>query len=278
MKKLIFILFLLASINIFSQTNYMSNNHVAYKVDIENDQYVVHFTFKDHQNITCSLTWRLNKVQTDRDINKFGIPKYMLGPYIDNYENNIKRKEILKNGLFMIRNNYIVVDKNAMINEYSNYTKVIANWMINYLKDNYIDNRLNRIKLAMCFVQDIPYAVPDEIDPNWYYGGVIPIPNIITCGYGDCDTKAILFAGILCHLIDPDDIRFAGEPGHLYTIIKSDDINLMENGTTTYFALKDGYYYIADTAGPRRLAFGEAGDQIYSTALIQEVQFFGKQL
>jgi hypothetical protein len=201
------------------------------------------------------------------------VPKFILKPYRETPENIAKRKKIISKGLFKVVNNTIVVDKNAMINEYAGYTKKIAKWMIDYLKKYDEDNRTNRIRLAMCFVQDIPYAIPDDFDPNWYFGGVIATPNIFTCGYGDCDTKAILFVGVLCHLIDYKDIRFAGEPGHIYTIIKNSKVNIVENGKTTYFELDDGKYVVAETAGPARLAFGEKGNYHYSVAEIEKVIF-----
>ena len=253
----------------------MANDHVSYNVNVEDGNYVIHYTFKDHLDKVCSITWKLNKKQTDRDIREFGIPKSMFEPFPDLPEYKARHKEIIGKGLFMEKGNTIIVDKNAMINKYASYTKILANWMIKYLKNNYTDTRLNRIKLAMCFVQDIPYAVPDDFDPNWYYGGVIATPNIFTCGYGDCDTKAILFVGILCHLISPDDIRFAGEPGHVYTIIKNDDTKLVENGTTTYFELEDGKYVVAETAGPGRLNFGEAHSSKYNSARIEKINFLG---
>lgn len=237
---------------------------------------MIRYTFKDHRERSCSITWKLNKAQTDQDIHRFGIPKSMFEPFPDVPQVHARRKQMLERGLVMRRNKTLIVDKNAMISAYSSYTKILADWMIQYLPEYDTDTRLNRIQLAMRFVQDIPYGVPDDIDPNWYYGGVIATPNIFTCGYGDCDTKAILFAGILCHLIDPDDIRFAGEPGHIYTIIRGGEEILLGNGKTAGFFRIDGRkFYVAETAGPGRFDFGEKGSQRYRSAKIERVVFEG---
>ncbi len=266
-------LILCSSFNLFSQKNYQANDHVGYRVAVEGEDYVIRYTFRDHEENTCSITWKLNKQQTDRDIQLFGIPQSMFDPYPVTPEVMASRRRILEEGMFMRRGNSLVVDKNAMVNAYSPYTKIVADWMINYLKEYYVDTRQNRIDLAMSFVQDIPYGIPEDLDPNWYYGGVIATPNVFTCGYGDCDTKAILFAGILCHLIDPGEIRFAGEPGHMYTIIKADESRVNIGRNTAYFKLDDGKYFVAETAGPGRLNFGEKGRFRYRGARIEEVEF-----
>ena len=160
-----------------------------------------------------------------------------------------------------------------MVNQYSNYTSSIAEWMKDYLKNKNEDSRLNRIRLAMKFVQDIPYGIPRE-DRKWYNGGVYATPAILVNGYGDCDTKAILFVGILCHLIDPDDIRFAGEPGHVYTVIKAKP-SVMRNldSQKYYFKLNGRRFYVAETAGPGRWEFGEEGGYKHDRVEIELVEF-----
>ena len=278
MKNLLLLVFGLSCAYLgFSQTNYHSNEHVNYKIEEVDGNYVIRYTFKDHQQNRCAITWTVNKRQTDEDIQIFGIPKSMFEPYPDHPRVRARRAEVLRRGLFKKEGNTIMVDKNAMVNTYRGYTKVLADWMVDYLRQYYTDTRMNRIRLAMAFVQDIPYAVPDDIDPNWYYGGVIATPNILTCGYGDCDTKAILFVGILCHLIKPADIRFAGEPGHMYTLIKANPNQFRDLRGLSYYQLPDGKYFVAETAGPGRLDFGKEGDLRYNTATVERVQFVGSR-
>lgn len=272
-RLLLSYLLLCSALSLFAQNDYSANDHVGYRVAVVGEDYVIRYTFRDHRENTCSITWKLNKEQTDRDIQLFGIPQSMFDPYPVTPEVLAARRQILEKGLFMRMDNSLVVDKNAMVNAYSPYTKIVANWMIDYLKEYYSDTRRQRIELAMRFVQDIPYGIPEDLDPNWYYGGVIATPNVFTCGYGDCDTKAILFAGILCHLIDPEDIRFAGEPGHMYTIVKADASEVAISRNTAYFELDDGMYFVGETAGPGRLNFGEKGRFRYRGARIEEVDF-----
>lgn len=273
MKLIIIFHILLISFSIQAQKNYHANNHVGYKTTEKNGKYIVDYTFKDQNNKICKVKYSLDRTTTKNDINKFGIPRSMLAPYRATKSIILKRKKDIRDGLFKQQGNILKPDKNAMVNFYSNYTKVIADWMISYLKKQNIDTRLDRIRLAMCFVQDIPYAVPNDRDPNWYFGGVMSTPEIIISGYGDCDSKAILFVGILCHLINPDNIRFAGEKGHVYTVIKNNNTNLIKDGKTSYFRLKEGNFVIAETAGPGRTKFGEKGNRKYHSATLEKIYF-----
>ena len=273
MKYSLFGALMALSFGLYAQRNYTANDHVRYTIDEVGNEYHIQYTFKDHRNALCRISWMLDKAQTDEDIAVFGIPKSMFEPYPDRPEVRERRQQIMARGLFKVEKNTVMVDKSAMINAYREYTQVLAEWMIDYLRTYYVDNRMNRIRLAMAFVQDIPYAIPNDIDPNWYYGGVISTPNILTCGFGDCDTKAILFAGILCHLINPGDIRFAGEPGHMYTLIKAKPSDFSTDERIAYYQLPDGMYFVAETAGPGRLDFGEEGNLEYSYATVERVYF-----
>ncbi len=271
MKKLLLLILLFCISNTFAQKNYTANDHVAYNRTEKNGKYIVSYTFKDYHDKLVSLTAKFDKKAMDKDINIFGIPKSMFEPYTATPEIEKRRAKQLKDGLFKSNGNTISIDKNAFISEYRKYCKPIAEWMVSYLKSRLIDTRRERIELAIKFVQDIPYAIPTDRDPNWSYGGVNPIPEILITGWGDCDSKAFLFAGILSYLIDYRDIRFAGEPGHLYTLIKNDKNNIVKNGTTTYFTLNGKYFLAAETAGPGRFDFGEAGKSEYNSAKIEKL-------
>ena len=275
MKNLILTFFLfLLSVALTAQTGYEKNPYVIYKTTEKNGQYIVDYTFKDYHDKLCNIEYVLDKKSTLYDINKYGVPESIYDSYYVTPEIIAQRHRIIKNGLYKQEGNIILPDKNAMINYYAPYTKVIADWIIYYLKKNYKDTRLNRIKMAMSFVQDIPYGIPKDVTKDdKATGGIITTPEIIIDGFGDCDSKAIMFAGILCYLINPSDIRFAGEPGHFYTIIKDAETNIVRNGTTTYFELQDGTYLVAETAGPGKLPFGEKNNRGYSSANIYKIVF-----
>lgn len=267
-------LFLFFSLSLFAQTDYEKNSHVVYKTTERLGNYVVEYTFKNHVEELCTIKYTLNKKTTNQAINVYGMPKSIYESYLLVPEVIAERKRIIENGLFKKTGNTIEPDKNAIINYYAPYSKMIAEWIIDYLKDKKDDSRMNRIKMVMRFVQDIPYAIPpDETKNKKKSGGIIPAPQIIIEGYGDCDSKAIFFAGIMCYLINPADIRFAGEPGHIYTIIKNNKTNIVKGGTTTYFKIDGATFLIAETAGPGHSQFGEKNNRGYSSATIEKIIF-----
>jgi hypothetical protein len=109
----------------------------------------------------------------------------------------------------------------------------------------------------MAFVQDIPYGIPEFEDDGITRSGLSPPPLILLTGYGDCDSKVTLFAGILRHLIDPADILFLRPEGvaHVLTAIRGKPTRGQRS--ITY----EGHSFVlADTAGPGRLALGKADD------------------
>ncbi len=251
----------------FAQTNYQKNFWVKYKTKKRAGKYIVTYTFKDFQGNLCTFEFTMDRQQADRDIQKFGIPGSMLGRYQVTPAVLEYRRKMLKQGLFTEDGKYLRPDYNAMINYYSPYTKPIARWIVEYLKQHYEDTRLNRIKFALTFVQDIPYAVPgDYTRDGKYTGGVAPAPKILRDGYGDCDSKSIFFAGIMCYLVSPGDIVLAKEPNHMYVLIRNDDLNVRENGEVTYFNYNGGTYIVAEPAGPGHFEFGQKMRKRYLSA------------
>lgn len=270
MKKLFFLIIISYNF-VFSQKSYMANDHVEYKTTIENDYYNIVYRFKDHLDELVQIKYKFNVNETKKDIAVFGLNNSIFNPYKDLPEVIKKRKKIISDALFQLDGNTINVDKNKVVQRYLSYCKPIARRLVYYLQMENMDTRLNRIELAMRFVQDIPYAIPQD-DKNIFYGGVSPIPSLLINGWGDCDSKVFLFVGILAHLIDYKDIRYAGEPGHLYTVIKNESNDIVKIGKTTYFEFENAYYLIAETAGPGRYPFGYAGDKEDRIANIQVVK------
>lgn len=275
MKKLsayIFSFFCMSA-SISAQTDYMINKHVDYEVDRKNGQYYITYRFNDQYDELVQIKFSFPSQKTDEDIKKFGIPMSMFDPFPDRPETIKARKRIIESGLFRVDGDIINVDRNRLIETYIDYCKPIALRLAYYLHKEKIDTRRDRIELAMRFVQDIPYGVPEKSKaPDTHFGGVSPIPEVLINGWGDCDSKAFLFIGILAHLIDFKDVLYAGETGHLFTVIRNDDNDIVKNGKTTYFEVNEKFYLVAETAGPARLPFGFAGDRTDISANLVSVK------
>lgn len=232
------------------------NDYVQYRVDVKDGQYHIEYHFQDqfynHQNYTLTLP----VLETDQMIDKFGIPRWMFEPYADTEVNRQYRKQILEEGLFLLKGDVIEVDKSAVISYYAeHFGKPIAQMIVSSLSDYGSDNRRNRIEFALRFIQDIPYGVPDFHDRDRHYGGVHVPPGLLVEGYGDCDSKVLLFVSILIYLIPAEDILFLNQKEHVLSAIRGEP----EKGLT-YVRYKGEPYLIAESAGPGKRLLGQKGN------------------
>jgi hypothetical protein len=127
--------------------------------------------------------------------------------------------------------------------------------IVSSLSDMGADTRRNRIEFTIRFVQDIPYGIPDHQDDSLHYGGVFVPPSLLVNGYGDCDSKALLFAGILSYLIPADEIVFLNQKEHVLTAVRGEP----EQGMTV-IRFQGNTYLLAETAGPGRRSLGQKGN------------------
>jgi hypothetical protein len=240
---------------VIGQKHYTKNPDVIYSVNSDGENYTIDYTFKDHYNNFQNFNIKLPVDFTDNEIAAFGIPKWLFDPYIDNCDNRTIRNNELKAGFFMIQDNLIEVDKSAVIDRYAEtFCKPIAELIIQSLEDYGRDTHRDRIEMAIRFVQDIPYCIPDYANSNRHFGGVSSPPGVLRNGYGDCDSKALLFAGILIYLIPADEFVFLNQPDHVLSAVQD---NVKEG--LTFIRYDDQDFLIAETAGPGRLFLGEKG-------------------
>lgn len=265
---IIFVIALLIPLYLNAQKNYAKNSHIKYNKRVENGKYIINYTFKDHWNKLRNIHLEFDKEKTDRMIKQYGIPESMFDPFISTLEVKKKRSIMLRNGLFTEKGKQLVPDKSALVAYYSDvFCKPIARQIVNLLIDEGRDTRNQRIEMTMRLVQDIPYGVPANTRNKIYTGGLVTPPEILTqFGYGDCDSKAVLFVGIMSYLVDPYDILFIGIPGHVLTAIRAEPIP-----GQTYYIMQDGDYVIAETAGPGRKGFGQKGDHYTGSARIERI-------
>ncbi|UZR99057.1 DUF1036 domain-containing protein [Chondrinema litorale] len=271
MKRYFFLILMigLSTLQVLAQKDYQKNDHVSLEVNTRNNDYVIDYQFKDHWGNMQNFHLQYNKEQTDDMIGKFGIPKSMFERFIVTPETIKKRDRILKEGLFKKEGNYLNIDYSAVVNYYAPVVcQPIANLIIDRLQNLDKDSRKNRIELAMKFVQDIPYGVPD-IDKQRIYRGGLHVPSeIFLKGYGDCDSKSLLFTGILSYLINPDDVILFRLPDHVAPFVRGN----VTSGSS-YLNLKGKTYLIAETAGPGRPNLGISRENQKITGEVHEITF-----
>lgn len=259
MKKIILLLFSVAATTAFAQApkDYACNPDVICTGDTLNGRYNISYTFKDQKDVLRTFKFSFEMKNTLKDIARFGVPT----SYFENISATTtmtkERKKAIKKGFYTQSGNFLKPDRSAMVSFYRPYCRSIAGGIIYTLLNEGSDNRINRIEMAMKFVQDIPYGVPEIADTTWEVYGIYTPPEVLIRMYGDCDSKAILFACILTYLVDAKDILFLFQ-GHNHALIA-----IKGNPSTKqkYIEINKIKYILADVTGPSRLAWGDDGNK-----------------
>jgi hypothetical protein len=262
MKHLIIYLMIFCTIAVKAQTtpkDYACNSHVKFSVDNINGEYKIEYTFKDANDILRTFHLNLDAKKTLKDIARYGVPK----SFFENIPTTIskEREKSIKKGFYEQSGNILKPNRSAIVSFYRPYCKTIAGGIIYLLTNEKSDSRLNRIEMAMKFVQDIPYGVPEIKDTTWEIYGIYSPPEILIQKYGDCDSKAIMFACILSYLIDIKDVLFLYQ-GHDHALLA---IKGSPTATQKYIEIEKEKYIIADVTGPARLNWGDDGNSFDST-------------
>lgn len=254
-------LFVLVSVFVFfqhsiAQKHYTKSPHVVYEVTSDEENYTINYTFKDHYNNLQNFTLKLPAGYTNNEIGVFGVPQWLFDPYVDNDHNRNIRTKALAEGMFTLSGKMIEVDKSAVLKRYAEtFCKPIAELIVRSLEEYGRDTRRDRIEFAIRFVQDIPYGIPAFSDKQRHFGGVSPPPGVLVNGYGDCDSKVLLFAGILIYLIPADEFIFLNQAEHVLSAVMEKPA---EGLTFVKFDAEE--YLIAETAGPGKRLLGEPGE------------------
>ena len=174
---LICILVLFAGIvNAQTPKDYACNPHVKYSIDTAFGQCKIAYTFKDQKEVLRTFQISYNIKKTLSDIARYGVPK----SYFEKDTAATKeRQNEIKKGFFMQSGNFLKPDRSAIVSFYRPYCRAIAGGIISTLINERSDTRLNRIEMAMKFVQDIPYGVPEIKDSTWEVYGIYPPPEVL---------------------------------------------------------------------------------------------------
>jgi hypothetical protein len=123
-----------------------------------------------------------------------------------------------------------------------------------------------RIELLMKFCQDIPYKIPPAETKEKAIEGLLPPSWSLTVGYGDCDTKAMLFVSTLSH--NPEyDIILLGLPSHMLVAIKG-----IPKPYQDVYEYQGERYILCQPVGPARLNFGDKGSLYRPVKRVTEIK------
>ena len=240
---------------------YMKNPHVTMNAIEKDGRFHLKYDFRDHKNKLNRFNFVFRLDDMRRMADKYRFPRNLMSSGMLTAQQmqrwKQKREQALEDGMFKLKGNMLIPDYDAIVSYYApTFCAPAAQQIISALQHYGTDTRRDRIEMAMKFVQDIPYGIPAYNDPDYMYGGIITPPQIMYYQYGDCDSKSMLFAGILSSLIPPEEVSFLLAPNHLFVGIKE----LRPETGMAHANVNGSQYVFAETAGPARYNYGQASE------------------
>lgn len=259
MNRFVTFFFFISSLAFGQDTpkDYACNDHVGFRVDSVNGIYKISYTFKDNFDLIRTFKWSFDAIITQKDIKRFGVPVSFYDNITELKTISKERKKMIKHGFYMQSGQFLKPDRSAMISFYRPYCKPISGGIISLLESENRNTRTNRINMAIKFVQDIPYGIPEIADSTWEVYGMFTPPEVLLRMYGDCDSKAILLSCILSYLIDSYDILLLFQ-GHDHALLA---IKGLPGKDQEYIEVENEKYILADVTGPARLSWGDSGNK-----------------
>ncbi len=263
--------------DVVNHKEYKKNDHIQFQSEEKDGYYLLNYSFKDHKKKIQTFSIVYEMALMEKMTGQFGFPRDFIGTFTMNAQQKrqweIERNAALTDGMFLMEKNNLRPNPSSIVSYYTEtFCEQIAKQIVFALDKYGMDNRRERIEMAMKFTQDIPYAIPYQNDPDYLFAGVLTPPQIMYLQFGDCDSKAFLFAGILTYLIPPKEIAFLTVPGHLLTIIKEPN---PEKGMTCVSHRKQNYV-LAETAGPSRNNWGVPSKYKDGKHSIHQLNYTGK--
>lgn len=244
--------------------DYVASPHVELTAIVdEAKNYQISFKFKGHKKRDWHWKWAYPEEQTDRAILKFGIPKSLFEPYYPVDSVIRKRNQQMSDGMFFQDGRYLRPDMNKMIQYYKPFLEPVATLTQNAQEEE--NTWRDMIEMLMKFCQDIPYGVPPKYFNDKYIGGLFPPPQVFANGFGDCDSKAVIFCSAASYFRNTEMVLLF-ETGHVLPAVKG-----IPKPYDTFYTYKNEKYIMADTAGPGRNGLGMTTDPYQKINKVLEV-------
>lgn len=224
----------------------------------------VEYVFKDFTGQLFSLKFAANVESFYAAGHVFGAPPWLQGAFLESQR--AQREADLHAHLMRVRNGHVGADPAAMVRYYDGFTRPIALQLVAELQRRRLDTRANRIAMALAFVQDLPYR--EVHDAGTHRQGILPAPEVLLDGYGDCDTKAIFFAGLMVAMVGIDDVvLLVNEDAHHALAA----VAAPPGPGQVFITVAGRPFLVAEVAGPARIALGEKGSDSPDAFVIERL-------
>ncbi len=180
------------------------------------------------QELTCNITIDQSKVT--EAIESFGIPKtWTTFMYTDERDLAKQQKELKAKaanyGIKMLEeSNRFTIDYNWVINQNKSSIEEIAKRIRSTARRRGYRSRRELVGAFASFVQSLKYRVPRDYRLNGKNekiltaGAMMPLETL-AIGWGDCDSKSMLFAALV-QSIDLVDVCFIVMDEHLFAAVQ----------------------------------------------------------
>ncbi len=232
--------------------------------------YCFQYGFRDHKAKPTIWQWSYNRYLVDSMSNAYGLPKNYFKPYKATASERKKRLRIQKQALFTKIDMYVVPDYNAIVEHHRSFTKPIYDLINLTLGDS--ATKEDRLEMMLKFCQDLPYRIPPTEYNNKIIEGLLPPSLSLKLGYGDCDTKAMIFASTLSHSTDYDMLVLT-VPNHVLMAVKGIPKPYQE-----FIEYQGEKYILCQPVGPARLNFGNKGSNYRPSERITPIKKFVEQV
>ena len=248
---------------------YKKNAWTSQKSTSDNNYYNYTYKFKDLSNQTHIWKWSAPKKESDEIIKRFGVPPSIYKPYVLSPEVIAKRNKQIKAGYYRAINNLVIPDYTAIVDASRPLVAGLASLVKKTAKADALSSR-ETIELLMSFCQDIPYGIPPNNYKNKVISGMFPPPLALNKTWGDCDTKAILFAATYLSL-PGTSIALLESPGHVS--IGVEGIPGPYDNAVNYGRKK---YIFAEPVGPGKHPLGHAVSPYVQVKMVYPIKLKGE--
>ncbi|MDW7693537.1 hypothetical protein R9C00_02185 [Flammeovirgaceae bacterium SG7u.111] len=243
--------------------NSQTRSYTEQEIKVKDGEYEYKYVFKDHKDNLVTWDWSLRKEFVDEMSESFGVPvsDAQAG---GSAQDIVNRKMAIKTGLFYEADGKIEPNYKAIADVHNIVASPLYTLSEEYAKE-IGGNRLDQIETLLKFCQDMPYREPPENYNGRLIKGVFPPSISLTKGWGDCDTKAMIFASALKNS-EVFKLVVIYLPNHVLIGVRG-----VPRPYQTAVKFRGESYIVCDPSGIKRLRFGERPENAGPIQMIRAI-------
>lgn len=223
-----------------------------YEVASHGSRLRIRYQFRGLRMTEHSYEWEVPATDVKQPLQTFGVPESIFEPFPPRSDVIEERRRILDQGRFRQYGNTI----RPMFRELIAEQRVLLEPAVQQFRRDYPNASLaEAFQFWLHFTQEIPYGIPPTRLNGKFYAGFLPPAGVLARGWGDCDSKATLFAAAMSYFPNAKVIMVI-VPGHQLVGVRMPP---KEGYPTVKFEGED--YVLAEPVGTARLTIGQLGPQ-----------------